>query len=139
MGVNGYRRLPLRVTFEESELEGLVVRARRLTVAEVRDLVEPPGGSRAERERHVCEILAGAIREWNYEDDDGTPVEPTAENLDTRVDRVVIDALVDELLKASTRASPPLPQPSDDGSLSAEEFKLMEALSNDPVSSPGPS
>lgn len=135
-----FQRPPLKLVFESPELDGLVVRSRRLTVAEVRTITTRDEGSvRGERERTIEEILASAIRSWNYHDEDGEAVEPTAENLDSRVDPGLIGEIVSELVAASSRVAPPLPKPSDDGSPSEEEFKLMEALSSDPPSSPGPS
>lgn len=136
--MNGYQRPPLRLTFDAAEFQGLEVRARRFTVAEVRTIVTP-GAARAEKEPVVLGILASAIRSWNLCGDDGEPIPPTSKNLDELVDRALVDTVLEELLTASTRVAPPLPKPSDGGSPSEEEFKLMADLSSDPPSSPGPS
>lgn len=135
----GFQRRPLVLTeWESEELQGLEVRARRLTIEEVRALqTRAEGTTRAEREHEIEEILAAAIDSWNYEDKNGQPVEPTAENFDGRVDPGLVGELVDELIRRSSQVAPPLSRPSSDGSPSVEEFKLMEPLSDGPASSPG--
>jgi hypothetical protein len=140
VGVNGYQRPPLKLTFDAPELEGLEVFARRLTVAETRTLWDGPGVlARVDLDHAIEAIVAGAIRSWNYTDEDGEPVEPTAENLDSRVDGGLVGELVGALLRASTQVAPPLSPPSDGGSPSEEGFSLMADLSSGPASSPGPS
>lgn len=137
----GFQRRPLVLDqWEAEELQGLVVRAHRLSVAEVRTIVvRQEGVTREERERTIEDVVASAVVEWNYEDKSGNPVEPTAENLDQVVDPALVGELVDELVRRSSQVAPPLPRPSDDGSPSEAEFNLTEALSSDPPNSPGPS
>jgi hypothetical protein len=140
VGVTGFQRRPLVLDkWEAEELKGFEVRARRLSVAETRALqMRGTGGTRTEREHEIETILASAIHSWNYLDDDGSPVEPTVENLDERIDPALLAEVADALVDASTRVAPPLPKPSDAGLPSAEEFKLMDDLSSSQPSSPGP-
>lgn len=138
--MNGYQRPPLDITFDSPELEGLVVYARRLTVAESRTLMaKREEATQAERDQTIEKIVAGAVHSWNYRNEQGDAVEPTAENLDSEVDAGLVSELVDALLRKSNRVAPPLPKPSDSGSPSEEDFELMEALSSVPPSSSGPS
>lgn len=139
MGVNGFRRQPAKLDFDSPELAGLDVRARRLSVREIRDIQTPPEDStRAERERFLEGVLVDAVESWNYFDGEGELVPLEVDALDERVDPAVIGEVIDALIKASTRVAPPLPRRSDAGTPSPEEFKLMETLSDSPESSPGP-
>lgn len=134
-----YQRPPLRITLDSPEFDGLVVFARRLTVAETRNLTEGRGElTRVEHDHAIETIVADAVQSWNYADEAGEPIDPTAENLDRRVDPAFVGELVDELIRRSNRVAPPLPQRSDGGSPSVEQSIPMEPLSSDPPNSPGP-
>lgn len=131
----GYRRPPIKLVFEAAELEGLEVRARRLSVSELDQLINMPDHlTRPERDNIAFEVLLAVLKGWNLEDEQGQPVPLTMDGLRS-TDRALVNSIADELITASTRVAPPLPRRSDDGSPSGEEWELMESL----TSSTGPS
>lgn len=132
----GYQRPTLKLIFADEEMEGLEVRARRLSVeellhifgmADAEHLASNPTAERVERADQLLAALAATLLSWNLEDRDGVPVPLTVEGLRTQ-DMPLIVAVRSALLDASTGVSRPLPPASPDGEPSLEESIPMEVL-----------
>jgi len=95
----GYQRPKIVLQWEDgTEFEGLEVRMRRLSVGQLLDLsairrislrtedVEPS----REAAHLLADRLAEGIVSWNYEDDDGRPVDPVYREKITEDGEVVI-------------------------------------------------
>lgn len=97
----GYRRKQqtLRLDFT-GELEGLRVELRQVSPAVMRRIVaaaeivqDAPLIEQANRVLDLCDALGGLLVSWNYQDEDGNPVPPTAEAL-SKEDTSFVLALV---------------------------------------------
>lgn len=70
-----------KLTFEDEQYAGLVIKAKSLPLREFLALQDGKAGNDAEMTRKFIGKLAGAITEWNLEDDDGNPIEVSEESL----------------------------------------------------------
>lgn len=129
----GFQRSTLKLVFDDPELEGLEVRAHRLsagallTISRMRN-ADWNGDGGAQAVDDLAGQLVTALIDWNLEDENEVPVELTARNL-ADVDYKMLFAISDALLGASSGVSRPLPQPSSDTDTSVEASIPMETLS----------
>lgn len=140
----GYRR-PVKtyvLQFEDPEMHGLIVNARKASVAqllEMMDLVERirEGATKAEANQ-LFELFASRLTSWNLEDEDGVPVPADLAGLTGQDIDFVLPVIV-----AYTRAVQDVPAPletnSGDGAPSPPEAPEvlsipMEAWSASPGS-----
>lgn len=137
-----YERPTLRLTFTDPEMDGLQVRARRLSLGELHrlDILAAGGWPVEESDEHLAELyalLAAKLIDWNLAED-GTPVDLNADTLaaqDLRFVRGIRNALV----KATTEVAAPLGVGSSSGDPSLEVSIPMDELSPSPPNSNGPS
>lgn len=105
-----------------SDVEGLVVRIRRGSIAE-REAYDD-----IETDLLMLEFYASIIVEWNVEGDDGELVPITVDGLRSLEDTTFI-AIQRAWIQAGREVSAPLEQPSSDGAPSLEAQIPMEPLS----------
>jgi len=146
-------RKHLKLVFEDPELEGLVVRAKRLSIGRALDLVglselRNVAESSPELKAKLIELfdtLAEVIIDWNLEE----PVDPRNPDGETKPvpvtgaalaeqDMEFIMALVGALQSATAGVSDPLAPASSSGAMSLEASMPMETLSESLESSPTP-
>jgi hypothetical protein len=135
----------IRLVFPEGHPQhGLEVVMRRQRIGEVlTDLIAAPprtedelaAMTRDERaayavalsERNIAEF-ASLVVGWNFVDDDGEPVLPSAAGV-MLLDQQAFESIQTAYTEATRRVSPPLPPPSDDGEPSEAALTLpMEPL-----------
>jgi hypothetical protein len=108
-----------RLVFDDPALAGLEVRARSLSIGELRD-----------DDTSVLEAFAKALDSWNLEDEGGEPLPPTLETLESYPDIDFINALSAAWLNAVAGVDDELGKGSDSGRPSLEESAIpMEPLS----------
>lgn len=136
----GYKRPPLLLVFEGEEYEGLEVRARRPTIADILDLARLRSIGPATTEADVLSKLDGLmarmaslITSWNLLDDDDQPIPVTAETVAAQ-DYPFMMAIASAIAGSGAAVRPPLPQPSGDGVPSLAASIPMEPLSESPPS-----
>lgn len=151
----GFVRKTLKLAFDDPELEGFEVRARRLNVdqllglGQLRHLAGLRDDSPEVREgmKQVYKALAGddetqgILLGWNLEEptnpkDPDSPNEPVALNAETlgRQDLPLIMSIIDAITEATTAVRPDLKATSSAGVPSAELSMPMEPLSESPTS-----
>ena len=90
MGEEGYRRKStiLRLVWpKDSIYAGLVVRARTASLGQLFDISELASGAERITSENLDTVkllyktFADRLVSWNYQDETGRPIEPTAENL----------------------------------------------------------
>lgn len=106
------------LTFDDPELEGLEVKARSLSFAEVDDDDTP-----------VIELFARALISWNLEDEDGKPLVTTLETLQNYPDVDFVTTLAKTWIEAVTGVDDELGKDSPSGKQSLEQSLPMEPLS----------
>jgi hypothetical protein len=145
----GYVRAHLKLEFDDPELAGFVVRAKRLSIGRLMDLMELRslkglGDDSPEVREGLQQIfvsLSKVITSWNLEepvdpaDPDGpsTPVPVTPETIADQ-DFGLLVSIIDALQSATTAVSRPLAQPSSDGDPSLVASIPMDELSPNPES-----
>jgi hypothetical protein len=127
----GYERPTLKLVFADPEMDGLEVRARRMSLGELQRLHElsAPTGTLAESQEQIAELyalLATKLISWNLEVE-GVPVPLTVEGL-AGSDVLLLRGITTALRRASTEVPAPLDLPSTDGDRSLEESMAMEIL-----------
>lgn len=133
----GYKRPTVKLIFDDPEMDGLEVRARRYTIGRYVDFVAASGtplnGSDAEKNRRtLAEILAEAIIGWNLEDDADQPVPATTEGILDQDFRFLV-GLTEGMLAANKGVPDPLGERSSDGGRSLEASMPMEFRSESPA------
>lgn len=142
--MQGYQRSTLKLVFDDPDLEGLEVKARRLTIREIlevsklRDSIDLTADDALEQVEALATVLSKPLLAWNLEvepadGEDPVPVELTPAAL-VDMDLAFLLAVTSALMAASVRVAPPLPRPSDDGGPLAGLSIPMEALSPSPES-----
>lgn len=129
-----YQRSTFKLVFADPDLEGLEVKAKRLSVRALLDLAKL-------RDRDwndldvvdsqldaLCGQLVKFLLAWNLEDEESNHVPLTADGLMGQ-DLGLLLGITSALLDASAGVSPPLSGPSKDGVPSLEESIPMEAVS----------
>jgi hypothetical protein len=110
------------LSFEGTDYEGLEITVRDMTTDE---LISMPSSTTHEA---LVAAFAGQLVAWNVEEEDGTPVPPTPENV-RRQDRSMNQVVVERWLDALNGVpASPLPQPSPDGGPSPAATIPMEPL-----------
>lgn len=124
-----------RLVFEDDEYEGLLVRARSISLGQLRDIELAETGP--EDDPPMMAAFINAVVEWNLEneDDNGnrTPVPVTVDGLHTQ-EPDFVKLLIDTWVDALTGVRGPLGKPSSDGNMSQEQSNLMELASLSQVS-----
>lgn len=126
----GWTRRTLKLVFEAPEFEGLEVRIRPMTLAQLLDVgrLDKGNGTNAESIDRYTPFIADALLSWNVEEDDGTPVPATVDGLRS-LDLDTLLALVRAWTDATVGVAPPLEPSSNGGELSLEVSLPMEVLS----------
>jgi len=122
MGYKRQRKI-FKLVFEDPDMEGLVVRCRSTSVRQFLDIQTMAQNAKGEGSDELAGVkallatFATVIIDWNMEDDDDTPIAPTAETLldeDFDFVMVMVNAWIEamagvakDLGKASTPTSPP--------------------------------
>jgi hypothetical protein len=120
--------------FEDTELDGLTVRAGRCSLAEyiaIADALDRPTPDRGDFARDAEELQALVIPKlisWDLEEEDGTPIPLTAEYIKAQ-DKQFQFALFNAYRYAITAVPRPLEKPSDSGQPSQVELPQMEVSS----------
>ncbi len=134
----GYERPILNLVFADPEMEGLEVRAQRLSIAAVFRVTElselPVKDLRGGKLDELLALLADALVSWNLEerrrDLEDCPIMPvplTGEALN-RQDIPFVTAIAGALADASAAVPRPLEPTSSDGQQSLEVSLPMELL-----------
>lgn len=127
-----FHRAPLKLTFKSvPELEGLIVHARRLSMREIKWVSGLEAAGVGDRITALCALLAGGalsgegmesierkpvFTSWNYCDEGSDePLPLTETTLFDVLDPGVIEEVSSSVIRRSMRVSPPLPEPSADG------------------------
>ena len=150
----GYVRPTLKLVFDDPEFEGLVVRAKRLSVgkalelaglSDLKDLKET-SPEFLEKFGQLLATVAGVILSWNLEapEDPADPDSPTASVPVTAEaladqDMGFVWTLIGALQDATLGVSAPLAPRSSSGGPSLEASLPMDLLSASPESLPTPS
>lgn len=145
----GYVRAHLKLEFDDPELAGFVVRAKRLSIGRLMDLMELRNlkglgdDSPEVREglQQVFVSLSKVITSWNLEepvdpaDPDGESV-PVPVTPDTIADQDLglLMSIIDALQEATTAVPRPLAQPSSDGETPLVASIPMDELPPSPES-----
>jgi hypothetical protein len=155
----GFQRSILSLKFADPELEGLVIKMKRLSMGDmmmVASLADLGSGIAEMREPmdQLMSVMADSIIEWNMEDSYGNPVlvEKGVPAQLTKDDNVIdstgaaltvyrpstgmysmdvdlVMSIVKEWLNVATAVSPDLKKDSNSGEMSPELFSLMEEAS----------
>lgn len=133
----GYRprRKVYKLRFEDDDLAGLVVRVRSVSIGSLLGLTDlagidtgDPGPEDLAKLRELFEVFAGALVEWNVEDDQGQPVPATLAGV-TAQDLDFVMGVIRTWLQVLTSVPAPLGAPSSGGERSPAPSIPMEALS----------
>ena len=106
------------LVFDDPDLEGLVVKARSMSLAELND-----------DDLRVYESFANALVSWNLEYEDGRPVPMTLEALENYPDVAFISGMTEAWFKAVTAVDDELGKDSTSGKSYPEGSIPMEPLS----------
>jgi len=130
----GFQRGNLKLEFDDPEFLGLEVKAKRFSVGELLDVQRFStllgSGSFDDRKEHLTELhqlLDDKILSWNYEDDEGMPVEKNLAAF-AGLDEPFLEAILRGITMGSRKVAAPLERPSADTSL--EESIPMEPLTD---------
>jgi hypothetical protein len=129
----GYQRPTLKLVFDDPEMEGLIVRARRLKIGTYVDLLRAAGLDLKDEtnRKELAERIMSAVIDWNLEDEDSQPVPVTPAGFLDQDLRFIIQ--MSEALLAAHRGVPgPLERPSPAGGQSLEQSIPMEIESPSP-------
>lgn len=119
---SGYERPGLKLTFPDTELAGLEIRCRRLSLGRLLEInkLRFLRTNEVENEEDLDALvqrltapLHKAIKSWNLLDG-GEPVPVTAETI-ADLDWSLMKAITGALLTEATTVPAPLPKPSGDG------------------------
>jgi hypothetical protein len=129
----GYQRPTLRLVFDDPEMEGLTVRARRLTIGRFTDLLNLSGADLKDESTRVelTKVVMEGVIGWDLEDEDGVPVPVTPEGF-LGQDTPFVQAMTRAMIQANRGIPAPLERLSPAGGQSLEQSMPME------VSSPSP-
>ncbi|MGI5286647.1 hypothetical protein ACQEVF_25365 [Nonomuraea polychroma] len=138
------RARTVKLTWADGELQGLEIRALRVSIEQFFDLAPLIDGKYdifdpADREalRELLMKFGKVLQSWNLEDEaeDGTstPVPCTPEEF-IRLDPAFVREVIDQWAEALSGVAAPLEQPSPDGEPFPEGSLPMEVLSPSPTS-----
>lgn len=127
----GYRKVPIIYTLEfEGEYEGLVVRMKSMKIGEMRKIVrllESDDDNTGPVLDQMVEQVAKGLVSWNLEDEDGVPVEPSAEALDD-LDFELMQNILNEWMSKVSGPSEELGKDSSGGGKFPGQPLTMEVL-----------
>lgn len=138
------QRTILVLDFENTELDGLTVRAERCSIADyiaIGNALDRPATNLNDFGRDIAELqelVIPRLIEWDLEEEDGTPIPLTADYI-AKQDRHFQLDLFNAYRYGNAVVPRPLGKPSDSGEPSPEESIPMDVLSESPPSSPKPS
>jgi len=119
-----------RLVFSDPDMDGLVVRARSVSLGTVRRIRALPDDADALEE--TLRVFVPALVSWNLRDEDDQPVPATTEALND-LDMDFVSAILAAWMSAVTGEVPdPLERRSNGGGPSLEASIPMEALSASP-------
>jgi hypothetical protein len=137
--VAGYvrERKVLRLRFDDPDMDGLVVRARTLSLGEFLDVVglrnlDPQRMARDDLDK-LFGLFAQALLDWNLEEPQGTPVPVSLEGLHSQ-DADFVLTIIGAWVDGMAQVSGPLGAASSNGRPSPEASLPMEARSPSPTS-----
>lgn len=126
----GYvRKTPvIKLMFDDEEYEGLEIRMESMPLGEFLEIDKLSQDDGHDAFRKMIEQLASHLRDWNLEEENGTPVPANLEGL-KKQDLVFVRAIVNGYRGALFGVGNPLPQKSSNGDQSQEALIPMETLS----------
>lgn len=136
MGFKPKRKI-YTLDFEDPEFEGLEVKIRGLNTGQVLDLDTAREDGSDEAIRGVLELFAGALVEWNVEDDQERPVPADIGGVRTQ-DLAFNMAIIDAWQQAMVGVPAPLDEPSTGTEPSLAASIPMETLPLPPESTAVP-
>ncbi|TMC47631.1 MAG: hypothetical protein E6J20_19380 [Chloroflexi bacterium] len=138
MGYKAKKKL-YKLTFaEDTDMDGLEVTMTSISTGQMLRLQQLSGmGAAATKDPKIfgemIGIFAGAIKSWNLEDDDDTPVPATVDGAMAQ-DPDFIMVIISSWCLAIVGVSGPLDGPSTSGANALEASMPMDALSSSPPS-----
>lgn len=111
-----------KLTFEESALEGAEVRLRSTPVGVMLKFMEDVSFEDA------AKLLAEYLIDWNLENAEGQPIETTPEAMMASLEKVVLDRIIREWMRAARGVTAPLEPPSNSGEQLVAASIPMETL-----------
>ena len=125
-------RKVFRLRFDDPEMDGLVVRARTISLGQFLDVVglrevNPQQMSREELAK-LFEAFAGALIDWNLEEPEGVPVPATLEGMHRQEPDFIL-TIIAAWVDALTSVPRPLGPASSNGATSLEASIPMEERS----------
>lgn len=122
----GFQRGLLILGFEDPEFAGLEVRSKRFSIGELLDVMMFPSrlnagddGQRRDVLSSMAQMLDSKIVAWNYEDEEGLPVDKCAKEIEA-LDQDFLTAILRGITAGSKQVAAPLEKPSEDGGLEAQ-------------------
>jgi hypothetical protein len=133
--VAGYtrKRKTYRLEFDGTDQDGLTVRIRGLTIAQLDTLQEAEIDNTVDGRRATQELLAEQLVEWNMEDDDGRPLPPTLDSIRS-LDPAEFSAIISAWATAIAGVTDPL-EPSSNGGAPSLEASIPMAPPSDALAS----
>lgn len=131
----GFKRPQMKLVFNDDELFGLEVTAKRISIRRVFKLsaLADMGQKLEEMEEQFNELLTNLVPcliRWNLEDEDDRPVPLTVDGLKDQ-DLPLVLSIVEALIDASAGVPGPLDRTSSGGTPSEAPPIPMEDLSDD--------
>lgn len=125
-------RKVLRLRFADPEMDGLIVRARVISLGQFLEVVglrevDPKSMGREELDK-LFGVFVGALLEWNLEEPAGVPVPVTIEGVHSQ-DADFIMAIIRAWVDGIASVSGPLGAASSNGGRSLEASMPMESPS----------
>lgn len=134
MGFPAKRKLYKLVFEEDSDIHGLEITAKGLTLGERKAFLAkiPDVGGDAEsvlaKLAYEIDFFVQHVVEWNLEDEDGNPQEISAEALGTLVDVIWIRKIMAAWSQATNGTSLDLKKESNDGNSTETTQSMEESL-----------
>ena len=127
----GYRKVPVIYTLEfKGEHEGLVVRLKSIKIGAMRrmlKLIDSDEDNTTLVLDNMVELIGKGLVSWNLEEEDGTPIEPTPEEVD-ELDFDLLKLILDEWLDVVSGPGEDLGKDSPSGEKFPGQPLTMEAL-----------
>lgn len=127
----GYRKIPRIYTLKfDKEFEGLEVRLKSIKIGEMRRmlrLIDSDEDNTTEVLDGMVALISKGLVSWNLQEEDGTPVEPTREEVD-ELDFDLLKTILDEWLDQVSGPGEDLGKDSPSGEKFPGQPPTMEAL-----------
>lgn len=127
----GYRKIPRIYTLKfDKEFEGLEVRLKSIKIGEMRRmlrLIDSDEDNTTEVLDGMVALISKGLVSWNLLEEDGTPVEPTREEVD-ELDFDLLKTILDEWLDQVSGPGEDLGKDSPSGEKFPGQPPTMEAL-----------